>query len=299
MRTARGIQYVNSEGRALDLTAPPYTVVASDLLDWEWGCDTEETGGVGVRVAQFKRTDYSREIELAVHADGKEDFAAAMNALYETFGRDVARTSPGRLSLEDGTYMECYVVASKKTIWILENRIATVVLKVMAPKPLWVKEMQFSYSANEGAVLLGGFDFQSSGGDAGVDFQSGASGGFDFGSSDFVYELVNGEYGEAEFVMTIYGPVVNPRISIAGNQYGLGTSAHPLSVPSGGNVVIDSEAKTIMLNNGYGDVQNAYNMQVKEWDNFAPVPSAGVLVQSNCFFDMTLKVQRSEPTWIL
>ena len=102
--------------------------------------------------------------------------------------------------------------------------------------------------------------------------------------------------------MVVYGPAVNPHITIAGNTHQI-----DVTVPSGGYLLIDAVAgeRSVTLVAANGDRRNVFASAVRgEGEGsgryvFQPLP-AGVSAVSwpNSFgFDLTPIEERSEPPW--
>jgi hypothetical protein len=92
--------------------------------------------------------------------------------------------------------------------------------------------------------------------------------------------------------MTIFGPVVNPQITINGYTYII-----YMSVAEGEYLVVDSRAKTVTLY-GEGGVQtNAFDNRNKAESVFEQIPGGNLQVvwDATFGFNLTIYHERSEP----
>lgn len=105
------------------------------------------------------------------------------------------------------------------------------------------------------------------------------------------------------FTMTIYGPVNNPSITMAGNRYEL-----HMNIPSGSYVTINSVPgqRTITMTAENGDTTNVFskgergNGQDSGSYIFQPIPPGEHQVQWSDFgFSLTIIHERSSPAWLI
>jgi hypothetical protein len=100
--------------------------------------------------------------------------------------------------------------------------------------------------------------------------------------------------------MTIFGPALNPHVSIAGNNHQVN-----VMVPDGGYLTIDSVARTIEVTDPDGGRTNAFGLALRGSGRgggeyvFEPLPPGeSPVVWANGFgFDLVRIEERSEPPW--
>ena len=99
---------------------------------------------------------------------------------------------------------------------------------------------------------------------------------------------------ETPMILTIYGPAVNPTLSIGGNTYKLNTT-----LAANERAIIDQLHKKIYKIGTTGGRSNLFNVRDKTNDIFRPAPvgMVPVLYNGDYSFDITLVHQRSEPLW--
>ena len=97
-----------------------------------------------------------------------------------------------------------------------------------------------------------------------------------------------------EFLMTVFGPAVDPRIVINGHPYQIYTT-----LDSNEYLQIDSRANTVVKYLANGIRQDIYDYRAKQESVFDPITPGNIsVVWSGEFgFDITLYCERSEPRW--
>lgn len=110
----------------------------------------------------------------------------------------------------------------------------------------------------------------------------------------------NASIQPCDWIMTIYGPAVNPHVQIGGNRIELtGT------IPAGAYATINTRSRTITLTDKNGITTNIFNQGVRGAGRdsgsycFQPISSGRQLVTwSGSFdFDLSLIEERSDPSW--
>ena len=277
---AQLVRYVNSKGRSMDLSSN-FTVrikkKTAGVYDYEYTPDATQLA-MGVRVNRF--TKAAVQYEMTIDFSGaREERADNLQAFFELTDYDVAMMQPGRLYVGD-QYAEGFIVKSEVERY--DDRYRTIGKKCTfyIPYPFWIEDRKISYKAIDG---------QQSGG---IEFPIGFP--FDLGRTSRGKSTVNNShYIPTSFLLTVYGPCVNPLITIGGNVYKVNTT-----VASGEYLEIDSINKTVRRKTSSGFV-NEYNNREKSQSIFEPIqPGANTLIWSGAFsFDLTLHQERSELKW--
>ena len=277
---AQLVRYVNSKGRSMDLSSN-FTVrikkKTAGFYNYEYTPDVTQLA-MGVRVNRF--TKGAAQYEMTIDFSGsREERAENLQAFFELADYDVAMNKPGRLYVGD-QYADGFIVKSEVERY--DDRYRTIGKKCTfyMPYPYWIEDRTISYKAIDG---------QQSGG---IEFPIGFP--FDLGRTTSGRNTVNNtHYIPTSFLLTIYGPCVNPSIMIGGNAYKVNTT-----VGNGEYLEIDSINKTVRRKTSTGFV-NEYNNREKSRSIFEAIqPGANTILWSGAFgFDLTLHQERSEPRW--
>lgn len=270
------IKYVNNNGQSVNLNQYPYKMLVSNILDYE--PEVLENNG---RIMGFGDMVTQREVNIDVHRSRGQSARISLNGLTNIFETDIVSAHPGKLYINDW-YIPCYFYGRETDRWETDN-IISCVYKVVTDHPLWITEQNFTFLPATGA------DPESNGLDFPTDFP------FDFASSGnkTVHRTVD-HYAPSHFQMTVYGPCVDPRITI--NSYPYQVFA---TLETGEYLVIDSRENTITKYLNNGTTENLYNSRQFEPSVFEKIPSASLAFDwpGTFGFDVTLFLERSEPKW--
>lgn len=277
---AQLVRYVNSKGRSMDLSSN-FTVrikkKTAGFYNYEYTPDVTQLA-MGVRVNRF--TKGAAQYEMTIDFSGsREERADNLQAFFELADYDVAVNKPGRLYVGD-QYADGFIVKSEVERY--DDRYRTIGKKYTfyLPYPYWIEDRTISYKAIDG---------QQSGG---IEFPIGFP--LDLGRTTSGRNTVNNtHYIPTSFMLTIYGPCVNPSIMIGGNAYKVNTT-----VGNGEYLEIDSINKIVRRKTSTGFV-NEYNNREKSRSIFEAIqPGVNTLLWSGAFgFDLTLHQERSELKW--
>ena len=277
---AQLVRYVNSKSRSMDLSSN-FTVrikkKTAGFYNYEYTPDVTQLA-MGVRVNRF--TKGAAQYEMTIDFSGsREERADNLQAFFEMADYDVAMNKPGRLYVGD-QYADGFVVKSEVERY--DDRYRTIGKKCTfyLPYPYWIEDRTISYEAIDG---------QQSGG---IEFPIGFP--FDLGRTTSGRDTVNNtHYIPTSFLLTIFGPCVNPSIMIGGSIYKVNTA-----VGNGEYLEIDSINKAVRRKTSSGFV-NEYNNREKSQSIFEPIqPGVNTLIWSGAFsFDLTLHQERSELKW--
>lgn len=240
-----------------------------------WAYDPKTVSNIyGERVSYFKRNalKYSTTITIKGNATQRK---AILTALHDDFERDVRLMQTGRLYFGDW-YANCYVTSSETepdgdiNHWTNNN------ITFYVPSGFWVKDEEHNF---ESTIGDGPYDYLDYEYDYQYDYKpTPSSTGTWITESPF----------ESEFLMSIHGPAVNPRVTINGYPYVVYAS-----IGNGETLVIDSAAKTVMC----GDT-NLFDSRNKVQSVFQKIPSGNLTISwGNFNFDLVLHEERSEPRW--
>lgn len=284
------IRYVNNRGDEIDFTGPfPYRMVTGDLFNYSWSYNrSEDYRNRGAKITSFKRNLAEHSIEVDVFAATEELYINAINDLCDITDYDVQLLRPGRLYV-DGSYLDCYMIASSKEQWESPALYLQNMLTLVAEYPIWWCERFFSFGVIDVSDSEEDDDFTLA--DAvGADFP------YDFANDATLRMIDNsGAYRGSEFILRIYGPAHNPSITAGEALYSVETDLEINEV-----LEINSYMRTIVKRNTISGVsQNCFGSRSRDNDIFARIPSGHIsLYYSGDFaFDLVLLEDRSEPLW--
>lgn len=272
------LKYVSSTGHEYNLKTDGIKTKTANYHTWSWGVEGT-TLQLGTRVAGFKRdslTYTTRLIFTGTYWQNKE----LVEALHEDFEVDVRTKSPGRIIWGD-YYIDCFITSSSTEP--SENNFYPVNdIEIYCPHPFWIKEEKRSFY---GAVAPIGQTYLDYPYDYDYDYNFGSPGNSVW-EVDFPFS--------AEFKMTIFGPVSNPRITVNSYPYQINDT-----LDSDEYVTIDSRNNTVMKTLGTGVAVSIFDLRDKQYSVFEPMPGGSMTFNwSGAFgFDLTLFEERSEPRY--
>lgn len=251
----------------------------SDLYDYDWEVEAKKLQ-LGTKINSFGKKPAEHDLVIDFIGNKAERQGAA-NHLFEVTERDIIKKKAGKLYLDD-YYKECYLISAKNKGIQKRNNVVQMEMGVYAANPFWIKEKSLSYPIFSGD---GGNDFLEYPYDYAYDYTSQQKG---------LSTLDNDHYADANFKMTIYGPVVNPVINIGGYPYEVNTT-----VEANEYLVIDSTKNAVTRTLTDGTIVNEYNNRSFENSVFRPIPPGNhsVLWSGDFGWDIVLYQKRSEPKW--
>lgn len=273
----KSLRYVNSAGEEIAFASDStFHYTGATVHDYAHSYATN-----GRRITRFY--DDMREYELdVVMSSGSPGMRDTMTDIFE---HDIAAKKCGRLYSGD-YYIECYVVASDKSIWWADGGYMRAKLSVIAEDPRWIRE-DFQICL-EGTV-----------GGTGIDYEYDWS--FDYVSNVMINSVVNDGVAPAPFVMQAYGPMSHPfHVRIGDTVYSVDVT------PNVGEILrIDSRNKTIVLVSADGSEENVFSKRVGVQRKgsgeyiFEDIAPGDVLVvwDADFTFDITVYGNRPEPRW--
>lgn len=265
------INYIASSGNAYNLTTRIMTKTAN-LHVWEYEPQVTELMQ-GERVSSFKKPSATYQMVLVVQGSIIQR-KALLTALHDDFENDVRTMQTGRLMFGDW-YCDCYITSSKTEPNDKYNTWTENTITVYVPSGYWVKETSHSFSPTDSEAsefLDYPYDYQ-------YDYTAPSTGiGTWESESPF----------DSDFKLEIYGPCINPRITINGYPYVVYTT-----VSNGKTLVIDSKNHTVMI--GY---ENHFDDRNKVYSVFEKIPTGTLTFTWGDFdFKLTLYEERGEPRW--
>ena len=276
--------YVNHKGERLNLSEYPYIMTDCDFLNWTYSYDGEELDeeNENMKEQEFKCTLAVVGINGNSIEEKKSKWKQAIDRINNVIAADVINKVDGKLHSDKGSYKECRIVASEKRDYIKNSNLIHVGLKIVTKSPYWIEEVKKSYS-KEASLDENSLDYSYN---YPYDYSPKISkGGID-----------NNGVALADFELMIYGPVVNPSVTIGENVYQVFTE-----IKEGEYLKIDTRNKTVEQYDIKGESLNKYNSRNKEHRIFnkISVGSNSVYWNGDFGFDVVMFKKRSEPQWNL
>lgn len=276
------IKYENSAGEAIRLDREGFFADEGTLRGFQW--DYNYSGypdGTGGSVSLFSRHGKTKEFTVSAHALKRSEIDALLNRLHNITEHDVKNLEPGKLWL-NSQYISCYLTASEVETKSKHMLFVTKKLTVLPVIPCWCIEETTNFKKG---IETSSEDAKRYNGRYPYKYGTGYS-------QTSLYNVISS--WDTPMNITIYGPAVNPTLTIGGNVYALNTT-----IASYERAIIDQIHKKIYTVGSAGEKTNIFNMRNKATDIFqyAPPGEVPVLFNGEFSFDITLIHQRSEPLW--
>lgn len=270
-------KYVNHLNQSIDFGSGGIFITSSELRDYEWEYDTDYD-----EITNFHKGVKEKKMKIIISASSEEDGIAKRNAIFQIFESDIRAEQSGRL-YQDGYYLSCYIVASKKAKWYLTNQYMEIEVTIATDQPDWVQEREYNFLKTEDKTVemddLKKYPYKY---------------GYYYLNQVSSSLIINPAITESDFVLRIYGSVSKPLVKIGDNTYQVN-----ISLNAGERLEIDSIKKTVKLVHTDGYTENVLWSAAKECYIFEKiVAGTQVIAWDNSFsFDLILIDKRSEPLW--
>ena len=268
------ITYENHVNETIDIGTGNIFVNESDLHDFAWSVTSKND-----RISAFKKGVVKKTIPLQIVCDSEAEGIAIRNRIFEVMEKDILAMQHGKIIIGD-YYLKCYVTGSKKTEYLKQKGLMTLKLTVQTDFPDWIKETTTTF--NYGAGIAGSnLDYNN-------DFP------YDYTSNLIGQVLTNTGFVESNFIINIFGPCENPKVTISGHDY-------EVAAVVGANeyLTINSVEKTVVLTKTDGSKVNCFNLRNRDSYIFEKIAVGinTVAASGNFKFDITLLEERGEPKW--
>lgn len=269
------LYYLSSSGEKIDFFQFNTRIKEGNFHAYEWQYEYAELS-MGSNIYGFKRPAITYEILLSINGSFGEKVEELEN-MTDIFEKEIISLKPGALYFNN-QYINSYVVASEitPTEYGVERTIT-----LLCPYPMWKTDLFFEMLPSEPSstgMLDYDYDYQ-------YDYTQNESG---------LRKIYINHYAQNQFIMNIFGPVIDPSININGHTYKVfGTYS------TGEYITIDSVNYTVVKHDYNGNVVNCFDSRYKEESIFEPIPSGEVTFrwQGNFGFNITVVTERSEPRW--
>ena len=269
------ITYIASSGHKYNLISNGIRHAKANYHVWAYKVQGTKLQ-YGTRVADFAKDPAIYETELILEG-GERQRQAIVDALHDDFEADLRNRKAGRIIWGD-YYIDCFVIESNTAPTDIPTRTLNKI-KIYAPYPYWVQDYKIELlpsEETESEFLDFPFNFP-----------------FDFTAPTIGETTIKSDFPfDSEFEMVIFGPAVNPRVTINYYSYVLYTT-----IPDGAYVVIDSRKKTVMQFNTDGTQSNIFNLRNKTDSIFQKIPGGNLRISWDATFgvNITIHRERSEP----
>lgn len=284
--------YINHKNEKIDLSGYPYVFQAGDLLNWNYQYDNDGTKATNFRkelkehkctIAVLRNPTVSQEKNLSIWRD-------AMDRLSDVIVVDVLNNKNGKLYTDKGSYLECKIVASNKSVW--RKGLAVNELTVLTDSNSWITEQHIQIGAISEAAAM-----------------SEATGTKTYPYTyPYRYPILQTEttydidhYTDSHFQMIIYGPTIGVHVNIAGHPYIV-----DYELKAGEYMVIDSrpyvdKEKRLYVVRANGDTESIFDYRSAEYSVFQKIPPGRIKIDYSRTYgvDLIIFKERSEPPWKL
>lgn len=273
------IKYISSNGKSYDLIGDKMRTTSGNFHKYAWTKNVKKVNGKEC-LTKFTKESTKYQLTLTLRG-GLDERKEMLNDLIDSFEQDVINRPPGTICF-GGYYTRCFIISSESKISEIRNCWSDCMVEIYCADSFWIKEKKISYPIFTGA---GNDNFLEYPYDCLYDYTSKQKG---------ISALNNDHYADANFKMTIYGPVVDPIINIGNYPYKVDTT-----VEENEYLTIDGTKNTVERTLADGTIINEYNKRSFENSVFQPIPPGNnsVLWSGDFGWDITLYQERSEPKW--
>lgn len=266
--------YKNHVNETIGIGTDNIFVNESDLHDFEWTVTSQND-----RISAFKKGVVKKTIPLQIVCSSEDEGIAIRNRIFEVMEKDILAKQHGKFIIGD-YYLKCYVTESKKSDYLKNKGLMTLKLTVQTDFPSWVKETITTFNYGPGT--------QGPNLDYNNDFP------YDYTSNLLGKALTNNDFVESNFIINIFGPCTNPKITIGGHDYEV-----QKEVLANEYLTINSIEKTVMLTQTDGTKVNCFNLRNRNSYIFQKIAVGinDVAANGEFKFDITLLEERGEPKW--
>lgn len=245
--------------------------------DYTWELDeTERIFGSKVNGFSKKSVTYQLTLDYVGRKDQRAESAERFYALTE---EDIRKNTAGKLIYND-TYIECFILGSRYQK-IERSYAVRKEYDVYTPYPFWISENTYQFFSYD---TIASSDNKRYPGSYPYRYANGLSNAY----------IQNPHFTDANFLLRIYGPAVNPQVSIGGIPYLVN-----IVLEAGERLEIDSRSETVIKIMNDGTQANAFHNRQKRRTFFRKIPPGrqSVVWPGSFDWDLIIYEERSEPKW--
>lgn len=275
------IFYINSENKKIVLSEWPIAIEdVTELFAKEWKYEiTENRNTNSSKIGKFYRTTDQKKISISIYADSEDEYKKCVESFEEMTETDILNEKPGKLWC-NGYYLSCYIIADSPKDYEEEFYTIDNTITIIAEYPFWISENEYTFSSygissSDNKRYPGRYPYRYANG------------------LNNVY-IINPHFIDSNFKLIVYGPVVNPMVSIGENRYLIN-----IILDEGEYLEIDSRAGTVVKVMINGERVDAFHNREKKRTFFKKIPPGrqNVVWTGKFSFDLTIYEERSKPKW--
>lgn len=279
--------YINNRGEQINLSDYPYVFQSGDLLNWSYSYNTQSMSK-GDITSDYKLSEKEIPVQIAVlcdytipYAQRKQEWEKAVDHLCDVISADVIDSKNGKIYTDTGYYMWCKIIGSEKSDWRMGLPILFNSMKILADHPVWISENTYQFFSYD---TIASSDNKRYPGSYPYRYANGLSNAY----------IQNPHFTDANFLLRIYGPAVNPQVSIGGIPYLVN-----IVLEAGERMEIDSRSETVIKIMNDGTQANAFHNRQKRRTFFQKIPPGrqSVVWPGSFDWDLIIYEERSEPKW--
>lgn len=276
--------YENSNGRKIDLNKPPFLGVKSnDLFSYKWSYITQ--GQSVQKIVKFEKAMVEKKFQVVISNNTQRNYLGSLELFLQLTDVDINNVKMGKLWMDD-YYLEGYIFASTKTVRYLGTTKTYVELSIICEKGNWQSEELWRFRQDHtesedpqytGYGIIYPYDYN-----------------YDYSAPFGVNTILNESYMDTDFEIVYYGPIINPEITIGGNEYRIYTT-----LSANDYLRINSKEKTAYVVDYDGNQRNVFQWRDRNFDLFAKIRGGGntVIKPKTAVVDVRLFYERSEPKY--
>lgn len=276
--------YVNSNGRKIDFTKPPYLgVMSNNLFEFKWDYITQ--GQAVQKIVKFEKYMKEKTFQVVISGNTDKEYRENLDKFLQLTDVDINNLQMGRLYVGD-YFLDCYIFASgkkKRYVGTLKTMVDT---SIICENGNWQSEEKWSFRGGinsddpeaTGNGILYPYDYN-----------------YDYSAPFTTDTIINESYMDTDFEIVFYGNEKEPQISIGGNLYHI---QRVLNIDD--YLTINSKKKTAIVTKYNGQKINVFNDRDRDCNLFEKIKGGGNLVlfeDEDAAVDVTLFYERSEPFW--
>ena len=265
--------YINSQNEEVNFLGEDIIITnADDIYSNSWKTET-----VYNKICGFKKKTSNYKIGIAIC---KKNTSEIFNSISDIFEKDIIKKEPGTLVCDDW-YIKGYFTEKKVSSYIKMANYIAYEYAFTPDEASWHKECRYVYRINDKEKSDRGLNYP-------YDFP------YDYISEISSSNLNNLSAFDADFIMTVYGPVIDPKVLINNHIYQIFGE-----ITGNEYITINSKEKTIIRTAENGEKINEFANQNKESRIFENIPSGSntIIINPNANVDIVLLYERSDPEW--
>lgn len=272
------VKYISSSGREFDLVCDKIKVSSGNFHSYAWNPDviSKETGD---DVRLFRKNAITYQTTITVRGD-LESRKSLMNDMTDAFEYDIIHKTPGTIFFGE-YYIKAYVVSSDTGVSEDSIYWSARTVEFYCPYPKWIRKTGYMFISTE----MSSYDNKKYHGKYPYRYVNSYGDGY----------IINPNVTESNAEIVIFGPVINPQVTIGKNVYMVN-----IILEDAEYLTIDTRTKTIVKTMSNGDKQNAFHYRKKGSAFFRKIePGMNRVSWTGKFmFSVMIYDERSEPKWI-